>query len=181
MLRGLHFLFRSFSSLLLITSPWIPQRTGSQLGLPQHLSARGSSFRMAHLKCSPTQPGSNSVIGPWSCLPSYYPCVAWGLLLAKPGHRSRWEHTTISFPFFCPLGLSHRVCVPTVFGAQLSEAELWVPSQGDTALIILSSTSKGVSAVPCNEHGLGVQSALHLQAENQRGSFNSLTPLVPFN
>lgn len=29
MLRRLHFLFRSFSSLLLITSPWTPQRPGS--------------------------------------------------------------------------------------------------------------------------------------------------------
>lgn len=59
-----HFPLRSFSSLLLITSPWTPQSTGTQPGLPQHLSARGSSFGMAHLKCSSAQPGCNSVTGP---------------------------------------------------------------------------------------------------------------------
>lgn len=70
-LPGLHFLFRSFSLLLLIASLWTAQLTGSQPGLPQHLSARGSSFRMAHLKYSVTQPGSNSVPGPrsWPTVP----------------------------------------------------------------------------------------------------------------
>lgn len=93
-LRSLYFLFRSFSSLLLITSPWAPPPPppsiqDQQLGLPQHLSARGSSFRMAHLKCSPTLPSSNSGTGPWSCPPSCYPGLAWGLLLAKPRSPSR--------------------------------------------------------------------------------------------
>lgn len=109
----------SFPQFQLIAPNYLPLDPPSiqdqQLGLPQHLSARGSSFRMAHLKCSPTQLVSNSMTGPWSCLPSCYPCLAWGLLLAKPGSPSRWEHATISFPFFCPPGLSHRVCVPTVF------------------------------------------------------------------
>lgn len=66
MLHSLHFHFRGFSLLLLITSPWTAQSMGSQPGPPQHLSARGSSFRMARLKFSLIQSSSNSVTGPGS-------------------------------------------------------------------------------------------------------------------
>lgn len=95
--------------------------------------------------------------------------LARGLLVTNRESLQVRKHHHL-LPPLCPPGLPRRGYVPTPSGARLTEAGLWVPHQGDTALIILSSTGKGVRAVPCNEHGLDVPSALHLQAENQGGS-----------
>lgn len=113
------------------------------------------------------------VSGRGVCCIYKHACTAPSLCRGRNHSKVQWSHWTN----LC------WVALPTT----LKEARLWVPGRGDTALIILSSTNKGVSTVPCKDYELGVQYELgvHLQAENRAGwgefSFNSLAPPVPFN
>ena len=136
---------------------------------------------MAHLKCSPSQPRSNSVTGlrGWPAFPgpSALPGASEWL---NPGARAGKKTPSSPPSFSAHLGFL-APAVPAAAEARLTGAELSYLHPGAPACV-LSSTRKVCGLCPATNAALMYTVGIATAGCKPGGfSFNPLTPPVPFN